>query len=37
MSPRWKPNPDIRTGRRSLVSYLLSPIDEIRKTAAREH
>lgn len=27
---------DIRTGRRSLASYLLSPIDEIRTTAGRE-
>lgn len=27
---------DIRTGRRSLASYLLSPVDEIRRTAARE-
>lgn len=27
---------DIRTGRRSLASYLVSPIDEIRATAGRE-
>jgi hemolysin D len=28
---------DIRTGSRSLTSYLLSPVDEIRRTVAREH
>jgi hemolysin D len=37
LTPGMAVTADIRTGRRSLASYLLSPIDEIRKTAAREH
>ena len=36
LTPGMAVTADIRTGRRSLASYLLSPIDEIRKTAARE-
>jgi hemolysin D len=37
LTPGMAVTADIRTGRRSLASYLLSPIDEIRRTAAREH
>jgi len=37
LTPGMAVTADIRTGRRSLASYLLSPIDEIRKTAVREH
>ena len=36
LTPGMAVTADIRTGRRSLASYLLSPIDEIRTTAARE-
>ena len=36
LSPGMAVTADIRTGRRSLASYLLSPIDEIRTTAGRE-
>jgi hemolysin D len=36
LTPGMAVTADIRTGRRSLASYLLSPIDEIRRTAARE-
>lgn len=36
LTPGMAITADIRTGRRSLASYLLSPIDEIRTTAARE-
>ena len=36
LTPGMAVTADIRTGRRSLASYLLSPIDEIRATAARE-
>lgn len=36
LTPGMAVTADIRTGRRSLGSYLLSPIDEIRTTAARE-
>jgi hemolysin D len=37
LTPGMAVTADIRTGSRSLASYLLSPIDEIRRTAAREH
>jgi hemolysin D len=37
LTPGMAVTADIRIGRRSLASYLLSPIDEIRRTAAREH
>lgn len=37
LTPGMAVTADIRTGRRSFASYLLSPIDEIRRTAAREH
>lgn len=37
LTPGMAVTADIRTGRRSLASYLLSPIDEIRRTAGREH
>lgn len=36
LTPGMAVTADIRTGRRSLASYLLSPIDEVRATAARE-
>lgn len=36
LTPGMAVTADIRTGRRSLASYLLSPIDEIRTTAGRE-
>jgi len=36
LTPGMAVTADIRTGRRSLASYLLSPIDDIRTTAARE-
>jgi hemolysin D len=36
LTPGMAVTADIRTGRRSLASYLLSPIDEMRATAARE-
>jgi hemolysin D len=36
LTPGMAVTADIRTGQRSLASYLLSPIDEIRTTAARE-
>lgn len=36
LTPGMAVTADVRTGRRSLASYLLSPIDEIRTTAARE-
>ena len=36
LTPGMAVTADIRTGRRSLASYLLSPIDEMRTTAARE-
>jgi hemolysin D len=36
LTPGMAVTADIRTGRRSLASYLLSPIDEISTTAARE-
>ncbi len=36
LTPGMAVTADIRTGRRSLGSYLQSPIDEIRTTAARE-
>ncbi|WP_423603344.1 HlyD family type I secretion periplasmic adaptor subunit [Sphingomonas sp. MS122] len=36
LTPGMAITADIRIGRRSLAAYLLSPIDEIRTTAARE-
>ena len=36
LTPGMAVTADIRTGQRSLASYLLSPLDEIRTTAARE-
>jgi len=36
LSPGMEIIADIRTGRRSILSYLLSPIDEIRQDAIRE-
>ncbi|MFZ3483663.1 HlyD family type I secretion periplasmic adaptor subunit [Sphingomonas sp. 3-13AW] len=36
LTPGMAVTADIRTGRRSLAEYLLSPIDEVRSTAARE-
>ncbi|MEG3093261.1 HlyD family type I secretion periplasmic adaptor subunit [Sphingomonas sp. PB1R3] len=36
LSPGMSTTADIRTGRRSILSYLLSPIDEARQEAGRE-
>ncbi|KQZ73885.1 secretion protein HylD [Sphingopyxis sp. Root214] len=36
LTPGMAVTADVRTGRRSLASYLLSPIDKMRTTAARE-
>jgi hemolysin D len=36
LSPGMAATADIKTGRRSILSYLVSPIDEARLSAGRE-
>lgn len=36
LAPGMAVTADIRTGRRSLLSYLISPLDAVRREAGRE-